>query len=145
MGVALLGAPAAAFVLSPAARAFAEGRTRSVAPSADTRYSIADQAERFANAKATGDTRHLDIATVYDPSALKGKRVLITGGNQGLGLELTKELVVQGASVVVVGRRSSEALDALPNVQVITGVDVTDEETLQKTMVPAIKEPLDIV
>ena len=107
-------------------------------------YSIADQAARFANAKETGDTRYLDITTVYDGTALKGKRVLITGGNQGLGLQLTKEMVAQGADVVVVGRRSSEELDAL-GAQVITGVDVTNVEAMEKVMVPAITAPIDLL
>lgn len=91
---------------------------RSPMASADAQYSIPDQAERWANAKSTKDMRYIDINTVYDGASLKGKRILITGGNQGLGLQLTKEMVAQGADVVVVGRRSSDELDALPNVQV---------------------------
>ena len=124
-----------------ALRGGARGRVRASA----TDYSIADQVARFANAKAINDARYLDITTVYDGSALKGKRILITGGNQGLGLALTKEMVSQGADVVVVGRRSSEELDALPGVQVITGVDVTNVEAMEKVMVPAITAPLDMV
>ena len=54
-------------------------------------YSILDQVARFANAKATNDTRYLDITTVYDGSDLKDNRVLITDAEQGLGLELVKE------------------------------------------------------
>ena len=55
-----------------------------------------------------------------------------------------------GASVVVVGRRTSpelEALAALPGarLQVITGIDVADHVGLTTKMVPAITEPLDIV
>ena len=46
-------------------------------------------------------------------SYLQGKRVLVTGGNQGLGLAIATELVSQGAQTIVVGRRSSPELDAL--------------------------------
>ena len=54
---------------------------------------------------------------MYDGSYLKGKRVLVTGGNQGLGLAIVKELHSQGAETVVVGRRSSDELDALSGVK----------------------------
>jgi len=107
-------------------------------------YSAADQVKRFAAAQAEENGRYLDISTVYDGSYLKGKRVLVTGGNQGLGLAIVKELVAQGAETVVVGRRSSDELDALP-VQVVTGVDVTDTEAVFGKMVAEVTAPLDYV
>ena len=54
--------------------------------------------------------RYLDIATVYDGAPLRGKRVLVTGGNKGLGLALTRELSAQGADVVVVVRKICKEL-----------------------------------
>jgi len=82
---------------------------------------------------------------VFDGSYLKGQRVLITGGNQGLGLAITKELVKQGAEVVVVGRRSCPELDEL-DVQVVTGVDVTDDDAIENKMIPALDgKPVDIL
>jgi len=108
-------------------------------------YSLADQVARFERAKAEGNARFLDIDSVYDGSYLKGKRVLITGGNQGLGLAIVKELVSQGAETVVVGRRSSPELDELSGVQVVTGVDVTDEQAIAEKMIPQIAAPIDFV
>lgn len=111
----------------------------------DRVYSIADQVARFERAKAEKNERYLNIASVFDGSYLKGQRVMITGGNQGLGLAITKELVKQGAEVVVVGRRSSPELDAL-NVEVVTGVDVTDDDAIKNKMVPALQgKPVDIL
>ena len=107
-------------------------------------YSLADQVARFNRAKQEENARFLDIETVYDGSFLKGKRVLITGGNQGLGLAITKELVAQGAQTIVVGRRSSPELDAL-GCQVITGVDVTDDSAVNGKMISEVSEPLDYV
>jgi len=108
-------------------------------------FSKADQVARFEQAKQEQNGRYLDINTVFDGSYLKGKRVLVTGGNQGLGLAIVKELHTQGANVVVVGRKSSTDLDALPGVQVITGVDVTDTAAVSGKMISEISEPLDYV
>jgi len=126
-------------------------RPRSWAPTmctaadpADRVYSLPDQIARFNRAKEEKNARYLDIDTVFDGSYLKGKRVLITGGNQGLGLAITKELVAQGAETIVVGRRSSDELDAL-GCQVITGVDVTNDAQVSELMVSQISEPLDYV
>merc|ERR1719460_2434057 len=110
----------------------------------DRAYSLADQVARFQRAKDENNGRYLDIDTVYDGSYLKGKRVLVTGGNQGLGLAITTELVAQGADTVVVGRRSSPELDAL-KCQVITGVDVTDAAAVNGKMIDEINGPFDYV
>mmetsp|Transcript_29123 Transcript_29123/g.53614 ORF Transcript_29123/g.53614 Transcript_29123/m.53614 type:complete len:356 (-) Transcript_29123:52-1119(-) len=109
-------------------------------------YSKADQVARFNAAKEQGNKRYLDIDTVYDGSYLKGKRVLVTGGNQGLGLAIVKELSTQGAEIVVVGRKTSDELDAVPNVQVITGVDVTNTEAIGGKMIDEVGDkPFDYV
>jgi len=112
-------------------------------------YSIADQVARFANAKATGNARYLDITTVYDGTPLKGLRILITGAEQGLGLELVKEIVANGGHAIQAGRTSSAELDAVAAanpgaVTIITGIDVTKEEAMAK-MCAECKEPVDIV
>ena len=38
----------------------------------------------------------LEIDSFYKPEYLKGKCVLVTGGNRGLGLAITEELVNRG-------------------------------------------------
>lgn len=84
-------------------------------------YSIPDQPARFANAKKENNKRFLDIDSVYNPAYLKGKNVLVTGGNRGLGLSITNELVAQGANVLITSRSPV----TIPGVkQVIVGVDV---------------------
>jgi len=107
-------------------------------------YSLADQVARFERAKAEDNQRWLDIDSVYDGAYLKGKRVLVTGGNQGLGLAIVQELVSKGADTVVVGRRSSPELDKL-GCKVITGVDVTDTAAVNGKMVEEVGEPVDFV
>ena len=98
-------------------------------------YSIADQVARFANAKETNNERYLDIDSVYNGGELSGKRVLVTGGNRGLGFEITKEAVSNGATVIVLCRSSNDELEELVGKwNVYSGVDVTDTEAVEKAM-----------
>lgn len=109
---------------------------------------MADQVKRFANAKETNNERYLNIDSVYDGGDLSGKRVLVTGGNRGLGLAITKELVAIGATAIVVCRSTSEELERLVGKwNVYSGVDVTDEESVLKAMksVKADGGALDVV
>ena len=104
---------------------------------------------QFANAQATNNSRYLDITTVYDGSDLKGKRVLITGAEQGLGFELVKEVVGQGGHAIQAGRVSSGDLDAFAKanpgaVTIILGIDVCKTEAMEK-MVAECGAPIDIV
>jgi len=112
----------------------------------DRTYSLADQTARFERAKAEQNERYLNIDSVFDGSFLKGQRVLVTGGNRGLGLTLVKELVAQGADVVVACRKSSPELDALKDVFVVTGVDVASTEAVG-SMAESLKDgkPFDVV
>ena len=99
----------------------------------NNKYSMADQEARFSKAKQENNQRYLDITTVYNGKELSGKKVLVTGGNRGLGLELVKELVNVGAKPVVVCRSSSDELEQLAGkCQVYKGVDVTDTDAVNK-------------
>lgn len=112
----------------------------------DRVYSLADQTARFERAKTEKNERYLNIDSVYDGSILKGQRVLVTGGNRGLGLTLVLELVKQGADVVVVCRRTSPELDAAGVSQVVEGVDVADTDAV-KGMAETLKagKPFDVI
>ena len=76
-------------------------------------YSMADQIARFAKAKEENNQRYLDISSVFDGGDLSGKRVLVTGGNRGLGLAITKELVAIGATALVLCRSTSPELNKM--------------------------------
>lgn len=119
-------------------------------------FSIGDQVKRFNHAKDTGNQRVLDIHKFFDGSQLKGKRVLVTGANRGLGLNLTLRLLENGANVVAVSRsafkeeakKQVEAAlngrDAEEAMQYVDGIDVQRDECAMK-MAQAVTEPLDIV
>jgi len=98
-------------------------------------YSMADQIARFAKAKEENNQRYLDISSVFDGGDLSGKRVLVTGGNRGLGLAITKELVGIGATALVLCRSTSPELNKMVGKwNVYEGVDVTDEEAVRKAI-----------
>jgi len=124
--------------------ALASSKAAYAQPEGERVYSLADQVARFARAKEEKNERFLNIDSVYDGSFLKGQRVLVTGGNRGLGLCIVKELVSQGAEVLVTCRKSSPELDAAGPAQVIAGVDVQDTASVAK-MVEEVKAPVDIV
>lgn len=111
----------------------------------DERYSIADQQDRFSRAKREKNQRFLDINTVYDPSLLKGKRVAVTGANKGLGLALTNELTAAGASVIAIVRSSSPELEKLNPAEMITGIDVSDDDKCAGLSKQIKGGPIDIV
>ena len=95
--------------------------------------SIADQVARFANAKETNNTRFLDIDQFFVGSAFKGKNVLVTGGNRGLGFCLSTVLVENGANVFASCRRSNNELETLVGkANVLDGVDVTDDSAIRE-------------
>jgi hypothetical protein len=134
--------------LPPALRApmgspLAAGRIRTTATmDASQGYSMADQVARFAAAQKRDDRRYLDIDSVYSGAGLKDLRVLLTGANRGLGLATAKQLLADGAKLTVVGRSGVPELEQL-GATVITGVDVTDAEAVER--MAATVGPVDLL
>jgi len=54
-----------------------------------------------------------------------GKTVVITGGSQGLGLSLAKQLAARGANVTIIARQKSKLEDAL---RAVEGCQVRDDQ-----------------
>lgn len=70
--------------------------------------------------------------------------VVITGGNRGIGLALAKQYKNSGAKVYVTCRNSSDELNSL-GVNVITGVDVSQPETLADKLAPLLDIEIDLL
>ena len=69
-------------------------------------------------------------------------RVLVTGANRGIGLELCRQLSARGDEPVAVCRQSSSALEAL-NIRVIEGIDVADADATRALISSLAGLPLD--
>jgi len=109
-----------------------------------TKYSDPNQKRRFATAKEENNQRVLDIESVYQGSKLKGKVALITGANRGLGLQIAKEMISQGAKVIGTTRSSPPPEDC-NFYKVIEGIDVTKEESMKKLAEELKGEKIDIL
>jgi len=57
--------------------------------------------------------------------------ICITGANRGIGLEMARQFNDRGDHVVAACRKASDELDKL-DVEVIEGLDVTDEDSVNK-------------
>ena len=57
------------------------------------------------------------------------KKVLVTGANRGIGLELCRQLIARGDEVIAVCRSGNSALQAL-NLRVIEGIDVSSARSV---------------
>ncbi len=58
------------------------------------------------------------------------KRVLITGANRGIGLELSRLYASQGHEVIAVCRESSDEIEDIAD-QVLSGLDLTHEKSTE--------------
>ncbi|KAJ8609466.1 hypothetical protein CTAYLR_005449 [Chrysophaeum taylorii] len=128
-----------ALVLNPSAS------PRRTAQMSAATYSIADQQARFARAKEEKNERFLDITTVFDGEYLRDKRVVVTGGNRGLGLEIVKRAKECGAEVIVTCRAGAADVEGLATAY--EGVDVTNLQSLTDFAKRVVEEkgPIDVL
>jgi len=71
-------------------------------------------------------------------------KVLVTGSNRGIGLELCRQLSQRGDEVIATCRHESEALAAL-DLRVLSGLDVTHEESVAKLASALHGQKLDVL
>ncbi len=71
-------------------------------------------------------------------------KVVVTGANRGIGLELVKQLSARGDAIAAVCRKSSPELDEL-GVEVFAGVDVGDDGSVASLSDRLSGEPVDML
>lgn len=71
-------------------------------------------------------------------------KVLVTGGNRGIGLQLCKQLFDRGEEVIAVCRSASRELSAI-GIRVIEGIDVANAEDVAALAAALENEPIDIL
>jgi NAD(P)-dependent dehydrogenase (short-subunit alcohol dehydrogenase family) len=77
---------------------------------------------------------------------LDGKRAIVTGGSSGLGKAIARELVANGASVVIAARGRQRLLDAADELSVdgnrVTGVvcDTRSDDSVEQMVTVAVNE-----
>lgn len=72
------------------------------------------------------------------------KHVVITGANRGIGLELARHYQTEGWKVTGVCRESSNELDQSAS-QVITGIDVTSQISVEELAAELQDQPIDLL
>ena len=70
------------------------------------------------------------------------RKVLITGANRGIGLELCRQLSERGDEVTAVCRSPGKALGQL-GLRVIDGIDVSDENSIRQLQTQMGDSPID--
>jgi NAD(P)-dependent dehydrogenase (short-subunit alcohol dehydrogenase family) len=70
--------------------------------------------------------------------------VVITGGNRGIGLALAKQYKAQGANVYATCRNSCDELNC-SGVNVVSGVDVSDANSLAEKLAPLRETSIDLL
>ncbi len=69
---------------------------------------------------------------------------LVTGCNRGIGLQLVTQLNARGDNVIGVCRSSNADLDSL-GIRVISGIDVSDGESVARLKAEIANEPIDVL
>lgn len=91
-----------------------------------------------------GGYSELHLSMIQYPEILKGKKIIITGGSEGLGYCMAKKFIAAGAEVLITGRRmdklqSAAAAISSPHIHIMQW-DVCDLKNMDKNIDAAVAE-----
>ena len=89
-------------------------------------------------------TNHVqvNVSQIQYGGILKGRKILITGGNSGIGLAIAKKCIAEGAEILIIGRNEQklkETANALGEKCRYLQFDVSQIEEIDETMKKAAK------
>ncbi len=89
-------------------------------------------------------TNHVqvNVSQIQYGGILKGRKILITGGNSGIGLAIAKKCIAEGAEILIIGRNEQklkETANALGEKCRYLQFDVSQIEEIDETMKKAEK------
>lgn len=73
------------------------------------------------------------------------KHIVITGANRGIGLEFCKQYALAGYQVTAIVRRSSDALEQLNGVNIVTDIDVSNTTDITVLQEALSGQPIDVL
>ncbi|EMF81280.1 oxidoreductase, short chain dehydrogenase/reductase domain protein [Leptospira weilii serovar Topaz str. LT2116] len=73
------------------------------------------------------------------------RKILITGSNRGIGLELTKQFLTKGDQVFALCRKSSSDLVLIKPTRILEGVDVLDSNSIRDVSTKLFGTKIDIL
>ena len=86
--------------------------------------------ERIKEIIKASQVRYANISFTSPGERLKGKRILVTGGTSGIGLEMAKRFVKEGARVMMTGRNEEKLLKTAQEVGCLAlPLDLKDVES----------------
>ena len=91
-----------------------------------------------------GGYTHLSVSEIHQQEFLKGKKAIVTGGSDGIGLSIAQKFLDLGASVIITGRDEQKLQRAKQKLNseylTIMRWDISDTANLKENLLVAVEK-----